>query len=155
MASNAQDQDAYVIPPRLGYVVAQSVDSTSRGYSMKSLVLQDENPSVALGQMSNFVWLDFEAIGNDIYFLFDSAIVGSQVIDDTALNAAGVAWTGFTATNSGANCPPGRIAAGTIRPVRVERQVDISLFLKCASGNTATLRITPSSQSMPGATRGS
>jgi hypothetical protein len=159
MTSNIQDQDGYIIPPRVGFVVCQAVDSTSRGYDMTALNFQDEDPLILSKNSSkqNYIWVDMEAITADIYFAFDSAAVGTNTILDTTTNTAGTAWTapGWTPpASANTSYPCGHIAAGTIRPVRVDRQTDRTLILKCASGSTATLRMTPSSQSLPGATRG-
>ncbi len=145
-ASNIQDQDGNIVPPRWGFVIAQTCDATSRGYDLTALVFQDESVSVSKGQTGNQIWLDLEAIGADVYFAFDSAAVGTNSINEATVNAAGAAWTGFTAN------APGHIASGTVRPVRIDRAVDKTLILK---GAGATLRISQSSQSLPGATPGS
>jgi hypothetical protein len=165
-SSNIQDQEGNIVPPRIGFVLVQSVDQTSHGYDMTVLTMQDENFLLAKqGLCKNEAWWDLEAIGGDIFFVFDTAAVGTNTIDDTVTNAAGTAWSNAKNTNNLTNgFPPGgsatafpcaRIASGTIRPVRVDRMNDKTLILKCASGNTATLRMTPSSQSLPGANPGS
>jgi hypothetical protein len=157
MTSNIQDQDGYVVPPRVSYVVSQAVDATSRGYDVTQLNFQDEDPQIlSTGSgKQNYVWVDMEAVGNDIYFAFDSAAVGTNTISDTQINTAGTAWTGWTPpASANTGYPPGIIVAGTIRPVRLNRQMDKTLILKCAATKTATLIMTPSSQSMPGAIRG-
>jgi len=149
--SNIQDQDGNVIPSRAGFVMNQAVDSTSRGYDMRKLQFADETFTVRQASQANLVWVDLTAEGADVYYVFDSAAVGTNTLDDTSINAVGVAWTGFPA--AGTHTHAGVIKVGTSRQVRIDRQQDITLILKTASG-TANLRINQSSQSLPGATLG-
>lgn len=162
-ASNIQDQEGNVQAPRANYVMCQAVNATSHSYDMRVLVFPDENATqVKQGNVNNSVWVDLEAIGGDIYFLFDSAALGTNTIDDTQVNAAGTPWslattnpTGWTYGGGATVLVPAHIPTGTFRPVRINRNVDITLHLKCSGSGTATLRMSPSSQSLPGATLGS
>lgn len=163
MASNVQEQEGNIQPPRIGYIWAQAVDATSRVYDLYSLKFQDENANTSPANTQNYVWLDLEALTNDVYFAFSDG--SGFTIDSSAssTNAAGtslasatklaspLAGTGFPAPVGTTTSPAARIPAGTIRPVRINRITDRYLYLMCLATQTATLRITPSSQGLPGA----
>ncbi len=77
----------------------------------------------------------------DVFFYFSNAT--SSVLDDTAVNAVGVALATATAM---INTMPFRLMAGTSMDFRIERTVDTWIILKCAGAGTATLRVYASSQ---------
>lgn len=148
-SSNIQDQEGNIQPPRYGFIAVIAVDGTSRGYDLTALQLQDEAPAVAQGQIQNEVFFTLENTGTSpIYFAFDSAAVGVNTINDAAATAAGGALT-FVAGGCASIPGPGA------RDERINRQIDKTLVVKCATGQTSTLRIEVTSQSLPGATRGS
>lgn len=155
-------QSSNVVPPRIvknltsvqggtpapiGQVVALTIDATSRGYDISQLLWQGQKQGNA-GDVDAF-YLSFQAESNDVYFLFDSDAAGTNSIDDSLAIAAGTALS----LTTGTSFPPAKIIAG-LPPVdvRIERAVDKTLIVKCASGKSAILRFWPSSQRMPGAT---
>lgn len=164
MTTNAQEQYFTPMPPRVGSatgpgsIVTQAVDATSRGYDMTQLQFTDEINSAPKGQTRNDLYVDCEAVGGDIYLVFDAAAAGTNTIDDTVANAAGTAWVrgnaGVQAGSGATVWNPAHILQGTIRTFRISRQLDKTIILKAASTKTATLIMTQRSQSLPGATVG-
>lgn len=164
MTTNAQEQYFTRLPPRVGAtagngtVVTQAVSATSQGYDMSVLQFPDESSSAAKGLTVNDLWLDLEAVGGDLYFAFDPAAPGVNTIDDTVANAAATAWVkgnaGIQAGSGATVWNPGHILSGTIRRVRIDRKLDRTIILKAAATKTATLILSQSSQSLPGATPG-
>jgi hypothetical protein len=147
MTSNIQDQEGNILPPRIGFVMAVTVDSTSRGYDLTLLKFQDEGLAPNGNSLKNELWLRLTAVTNDVFFAFDSAAAGTNTINDATLNAAGSA----AAFTSG-GCD--KVVAGTTVQVRIDRLVDKTLILKAASAS-GSLRISQASQSLPGSTFGS
>jgi hypothetical protein len=150
-ASNIQDQEGNVVPPRLGAICVIAVTATSEGYDLTSLKFPDERPNVpGSAGVANQIWLTLENTGSSpVFFVLDSAVVGTNTISDTATTSAGSAITFVSGGCASVQAAPDR------RDVRIDRQVDRTLIVKCSSGNTSTLRVTISSQSLPGATQGS
>lgn len=152
MGDIIQDQEADIQPPRIGFIVVQSVDGTSRGYDLTKLQLQDESLGAAAGLTRNEVFFTMENkdSANVIFFAFDSQPVANAVsIDDTANNAVQSNGSiGFTANGCAPLQPLGS------RDERVIRNTDKTLILKCASGKTAILVIEVTSKSLPGAAQG-
>ena len=152
MATRATYQADSIFPPRkfraasgtplVGTqtgVWVQAVDGTARPYNIALLPLGGRaatNP----GQCDH-IYISLQAQTNDIFFYFDN--VSSSVLDDTAINAVGVALTGTTM----AATMPYRLMAGTSIDLRIERSQDSWIVLKCAGAGTATLRLYASSQS--------
>lgn len=133
------EQAMNVVPPRLDKVAAQAVDSTSRAYDITALALGGATwkPGV-----KDFLYLTIQADGADVYYALDSVNTGT--ISDTASTAAGSTMA-FGAT------APALIKNGAAAEVRVARDVDRFLLLKCAGGSTAIARIYASSQPTPAA----
>ena len=140
--------DAGGTPPTFGQVVAITVDATSRGYDLTQLLWGGEKTGDLKREDHFFV--SFQTDSNNVYFLLDSAAVGTHAIDDTQAIAAGTALTTLPA-GIGNAFPPAVIIAG-LPPVdvRIERQVDKTLIVKCASAKTSILRFWLSSQRDPG-----
>lgn len=145
--SNTLDQATNIVPPRAGNIIALGVDATSRGYAIQSLQWGGQT----VQQRPNQFYVTLLNDGsNDIFFAFDSAAPGTNEIADTSITSAGgtIAFDALTSSI----CQCGKIPAGVWMDVRIDRMVDQTLIVKCASGKTSTLRMWPSSQLMPGAT---
>ena len=140
-ATEATGQSDNIVPPRLGKIVAQAVDATARPYDLTALAL---GAAFHNDGTDEYIYVDLHAEGNDIYFQFNSAT--SAVLDDTIAVAAG-------GTMAFANTSPMRLVAGTTFPMRIQRNVDKFLILKCKAAQTATLRMYASSQPTPSALR--
>jgi hypothetical protein len=134
-----EQQAMNVVPARLGFVAAQAVDATSRRYDLTGLALGGATwkPGV-----KDFLYLTIQADGGDVYYATNSTNAGT--IDDTASTAAGSTMA-FGAT------APVLIKNGAAAEVRVARDVDRFLLLKCPSGSTAIARIYASSEPTPAA----
>lgn len=132
----------------MGQVICLAVDSTSRAYDISKLAWNGVSVVKTSNRNEHFISLQCES--NDVYFAFSSTAQGSaETIDDTASVTAGsVTALALPSTPF----PPAHLVAG-LPPidVRLDRQVDVTLIVKCVSGKTATLRIWPSSQNYPGA----
>lgn len=149
--SHAFEQSNNVVAPRLGQIIAQAVDATSRGYDL-TIIAFNAVKAANLGLEDEF-FIDVMAEGNDVFWATDSAAPGVNAIDDTAATAAGTPPTldDPTTVHTGLKC--GHLIAGQPSiSVRLDRAVDKTLVLKCAAGKTATFRYWPSSQSTPGVT---
>lgn len=151
MTDRATAQADNLVPPRLFRAAAgsplvgsptgvwvQAVDGTARPYNIALLPLGGRaatNPN-----QRDHIYVTMQAQTADIFFYFSNAT--SSVLDDTAINAVGVALTGSTM----ANTMPYRLIAGSSIDLRIERSLDTWIILKCAGASTATLRLYASSQ---------
>lgn len=152
MGDIIQDQEADIQPPRIGFIIVQAVDGTSRGYDLTQIQLQDESIGAKNGLTRNEVYLTMENAdaSNAVYFAFDSApVANAVVIDDTAVNA--VNTTGAMVFTANGCAPLQPLGA---RDERINRSIDKTLILKCASGKTAKIVIEITSKSLPGASQG-
>lgn len=160
----AIDQASDIRPPRAAQVLALTVDATSRGYDLTALPWNEVG--VTKGGNRNHFFLSVQCEGTgDVYFILDRAPVGTNTIDDTTSIAAGTAFTkatiqtpasataapDYTPTYSTALYPAHLVAGLPPVDIRIDRQIDKTLIVKCASGKTATLRFWPSSKNEPGA----
>ena|ERR1700733_4861243 len=140
------NQACNVVPPRIAYIVVVTVDSTSRGYDLTKLAFFGAHN----GQGNQMYWSLQNDGANDIYYALDSAAVGVNEISDTAILAAG-STLAFDSPGAGlATCMCAKINAGIWKDERIDHLVDKTLILKCAAGNTSTIRIWLSSQPMAG-----
>ena len=156
-ASTIQEQQGNFRPPRAKFIIAQAVSATSQGYDLTKVQFEDETTGVFTTSIPNVLFLDLYADGGDVYFALDTAAAGTNTIDDTSAsqNTAGTAWVQGNAgifAGSGSTVKPCTVVAkGTRYRIRIDRQVDRTLIVKCASAGTAVLRIAQASQSLPGA----
>jgi hypothetical protein len=132
MSDRASAQADNVTPPRNTKIIALTVDSTARSYDLTAISLPD---AYKLGQR-NDVYLTLQADGAKIYLAFHSAT--ASTLSDTAAVAAGAALA-YSATYAG------YIPDGAAVEVRISRDVDKFLQVKCASGSSAILRFWASS----------
>jgi len=140
------DQASNVVPPAIGYIIALTVDGTSRGYDLTPLAYFGAHN----GQNNQMYWT-FNVDGiSDVFYAFDSAAVGVNEISDTAILAAG-STLAFDSPGLGlATCMCGKIPAGVWKDERVDHFSHKTLILKCATGKSSTLRFWLSSQPMAG-----
>jgi hypothetical protein len=161
-------QSSNIIPPRLakqmdatraatagvaqtvvGQVIAITVDATSRRYDLTQLLWQEMRQG-NLGDADAF-FVSFQTDSNNVFFLLDSdaAAATANAVSDTATLNPGDALVLPTASPF-----PGAVIIAGLPPVdvRLNRQVDKTLIVKCAAAKTSVLRFWPSSQRMPGAT---
>ena len=135
-----------------GQVIALSVDGTSRGYDISGLLWQ----GLKAGKAGDFnkLFLSIQCESNDVYFLFDSAAVGVNGIDDTQVIAAGQPLVLPVGVGSAPKVfPPAHMPLGlTSWDMTITSQTHKTLIVKCASGKAATLRMWASSCLEPGAT---
>ncbi len=145
MSFKATAQSDDIVPPRryvastISGVWVQAVDSTARSYAISALPLGGK-PIVNTGQIDH-VYVTLLCETADVYFAFGAATAAT--LDDTAVNAAGVALLASTAMLP---TMPFRLVRDIPMSFRIQRSVDSFLQLKCASGSTATLRVYASSQ---------
>lgn len=134
--SEATEQSDNIVPPRRGYVLALTVDSTARAYDLTKLPLG----AVFRPGAPDYVYLTLTAVTNDIYLYFDTQGVTVD-LDNTAVNTAGSA---FTATSMLSTMPQ-VLPAGTTQQFRINRRDDAWIHVKAAS-TSGTLRFNASSQ---------
>lgn len=131
----------------LGQPICLSVDSTSRGYDLSQLPWNGVKQG-KVGDVNAF-FISIQCETADVYYLFDSAAPGTNAIDETISIAAGTALS----LKSASPYYPAHLPFGNSPlDIYLEHLVDKTLIVKCASGKTATLRIWPCSNSLPGAT---
>lgn len=135
------EQAMNVVPGRLGKVATIGVDATSRRYSLVAAALTFGGATWKDG-VKDFIYLTIQADGGDVYYATNDTDAGT--IDDTATTAAG-GTLAFVAT------APVLIKNGAREEIRIARDVDRYLLLKCPSGSTAIARIFASSQPTPAA----
>lgn len=151
MTDRATSQSDNIMPPRLfraasgsptaanpSGVWVQSVDGTARPYNIALLPFGGK--AAPAPNQADHIYLTLLAETADVFFYFSNAT--SSVLDDTVTNAAGAALTATTMANTMcARCP-----FGVPINVRIERNIDSWIVLKCAGSGTATLRVWASSQ---------
>lgn len=123
----ATEQISKCHPPRRGAVVALTVDSTARSYSIAGLALGAHTPEAANGQAKEVVlWMQAET--NDVFFHFRSDSASADLSDTAKLAADGAAMTAFTATH-------GALLKAGLAPVQftINRAIDKYLVVKAAS----------------------
>lgn len=131
MGSVAEVQNAELVPPRRGAILAIAVDSTARPYDLSALELGGQTPDADLRQRHEvFLWLQAET--NDVYF--HTSPTTQSDLDNTAKMSAGdpVAFATTYGAVLKAGNPPVRM--------RFDRRVDRWLVLKAAS-TAGVLRI--------------
>jgi hypothetical protein len=137
MTENVTMQSDWVAPAVNGAVVVISVDGTSREYDLSTIAF-----GLDFGEKPNAdFYVDASADGNAVYYTVSSA--SGKTVDDTAAMAAGGA-VAFTANA----CQV--IFASTTKPLYYNRTTHRYLQVKCASGQTAKLRLNVSSCLRPG-----
>lgn len=139
-----------ITPPRVGQIIALNVDATSRGYDLTAL-LWNGVPANKSG-LEDYFYLSMQCETNDVFYAFDGQAVGADAIDDTQATAAG-GTPALDTPGALVHAQCARLISGLPEvPVRINRGIDKTLILKCASGKTAIIRIWASSQSTPGVT---
>lgn len=134
MGFGIEAQAANVTPPRRGAVIALTVDSTARAYSLVSLDIGGIVPEGALN-LRHPIWLTLQAETADVFFLFSD---GSDTnLDDTAAVSAGSSLA--YADTYGA-----RLVADQSMEFRIDRAKDTHLIVKAAS-TSGILRLWASS----------
>lgn len=135
MGTIAEQQDANVVPPRRGKVLAFTVDSTARPYDLHALALGDASPEAAESQKHE-LFVTLAALGCTVYYQFATATHSD--IDETAAIAAGGA-----AAFDDTFCVP--LPDGAREGARIVRSLDRFIILKAASGLTGKFYLWPSS----------
>lgn len=126
-----------LVPARKGFVVNQAVDATARSYNLQALLL----PKACNPAAPEYVFLTLQASGaNDVFWYCDALVTATM--DNTTVNAAGTAWT----VTSQDPTVPAILRTGQDVRIRIQKNVDIYLHLKCAAAGTANVRISVTSQ---------
>lgn len=137
-SSLAEQQAANVVPPRRGSIVALGIDATARPYDLTALAFGGDSYNE---KTQTHVFLTLQNEGTDpVYYALLSATAND--LDDTAKIAAG-------GTLAFANPHAAVIQGGQMHRVRIQKDVDKFLEVKCAATKTSTLRIYASSSPTP------
>jgi len=167
MLDYSVDQSADIQPPRAGQSIAIAVTSTSQGYDLTKLLgWNEENPTAQAAPagtpgQKNLFFLSMQALSNDVWILLDYAPSGTNSVTDAPAGQNTSPLTLPAPSSIGGTAPyqyrvfsaaqPGeRIVQGIpSQDLRIDRIRDRTLIVKCASGNSGTLVLWPSSKNMP------
>lgn len=136
--TTAVSQDANILPPRVGQVIALAIDATARAYDITVLSFNGE-PWHAVPAQQVYLTLRNDSAATNIYYQFGATNTAS--LDPAAAVTAGVALA--YANTYGDFIPPGGVVN-----VRIHRDQDKFLVVRTATG-TSTLRFYASSESSP------